>query len=385
MLRYFKNPTLLLALAILLLSSCASSNIRLKKNEYDSNVRFASNRLDGKRQKTKHVKKLEAAFAQANQTDLHLIDSLKGIDSPLAWEQIHALNLRIQKRQRRVEPLMPLVSKDGYRPDIRLLPVDDMLAESRREVIERYFSEIQDDMELARSGKKLSARAAYDRIIYLKKKYDWNDPAGVELAKEARPLGTVYVLLEMENWGGFDGNYALQYMDVFGLNVGGQWQVVHRSFQPDTDYDFLARTSIRSTWVSSDNIDRNCSTISEQVLVRTETSTDTSGNVIYTPIYETATATICNITASKKAEMTTLFEVFDYDSGRLVFNQPIWSCTNFTENFKTYSGDSRVSATSSCRSFEFVSFPSDWQMMEDCADDVRFRLSSLMTWADVKE
>ncbi len=383
MLRYFQTSVLLLPL--LLLVGCTSSNIRLKKNEFDSNVRFATNRLDGKRQKTKHVKKLEAAFAQANETDQHLIDSLQAIDSPAAWEKIHAVHLRMLKRQERVAPLMPLVSDDGYRPYIRLLPLREMAEESRLEVVERYFTEIKDNMAAARLGKKLSARAAYDRIFYLKKKYDWNDPAGDELAKEALPLGTVYVLLEMENWGGFDGNYALQHLNVFGLNVGGQWQVVHRNFQPDTDYDFLARASIRSTWVFPESIDRNCRTVSEEILVRTETVTDTSGKVTYKPIYETATATICDNVATKRAEMTTGFEVFEYGTGRLIFNQPIWSTSSFTETFKTYSGDSRVSETSGCRGSDWVSFPSDWQMMADCADDLRFRLCSLMTWADVRE
>lgn len=115
MMRYFKSPTLLFALALLCMSGCSRSNIRLEKNEFDNKVRFASNRLDGKRQKTKNVKKLEAAFAQANQIDLRQIDSLRSIDTPLAWELIHALNQRIKKRQQQVEPLLPLVSDNGYR------------------------------------------------------------------------------------------------------------------------------------------------------------------------------------------------------------------------------------------------------------------------------
>ncbi|MBI1226199.1 MAG: hypothetical protein GC192_13270 [Bacteroidetes bacterium] len=383
MLRYFQPSALLLSL--LLLVGCASSNIRLKKNEYDNNVRFASNHLDGKRQKTKHVKKLETAFAQANKTDLHLIDSLQLIGTPYAWEKIHAIHLRMLKRQERVEPLLPLVSDDGYRPDIRLLPVREMAEDSRREVIERYFDQIQNNMQLARDGKKLSARAAYADIKYLQKKYDWDDPSGEELAEEALPLGTVYVLLEMENWAGFDGNTALQTFNFRPLSGGNFWQVVHRSKQSHTQYDFLAKTIMRSAWVYGESIDRNCSTVSEEILVRTETVTDTSGKVTYKPIYETATATICNITATKRAELTSDFRVYDFNTGKQLFSQPIWSTSSFCESFKTYSGDSRVSQTSGCRSSEYVSFPSDWQMMENCADDLRFRLCSLMSWADVRE
>lgn len=385
MLRYFQNPTLLFALFLLLFSGCSSTSIRLKKNEFDNDVRFASNRLEGKRQKTKNVKKLEAAFAQANQFDLREIDSLRSLDTPLAWEQIHALNLRIQKRQQRVGPLMPLVGKDGYRPDIRLLPIEDMLTESRQEVIGRYLSEIQESMTAARMGKRLSARKAYSRIFYLKKQYNWDDPVGDELAEEAIPLGRVYILLEMENWAGSDGNYVLQYFNNRPFQIGSFWQVVHYSKQRHTQYDFLVKTAMRSAWVYGESLDRNCTTVSEEILVRTETETDTSGKVTYKPIYETATASICDITATKRAELTTDFQVFDFDSGNQIFSQPIWSTSSFSESFKTYSGDSRVSQTSGCRSSEWVSFPSDWQMMEDCADDLRFRLNSLMTWADVRE
>lgn len=384
MLRYFHFHLLLLAVFATLLLGCTSATIKLQKNEYDQTVRFASNRLDGKRHKTKHVKSLEMAFAQANKIDLHSIDSLKNYDTPYGWELIHAIHQRIQRRQERVEPLLPLVGDDGYRPDIRLLPVEEMVESSRQEVIGRYFKEIENNMVAARLGKKLSARAAYHRIAYLRKKYAWDDPIGGELAEEALPLGTVYILLEMDNWAGFDGNTALQYLYNWPVQSGSFWQVVHRNKQLHTQYDFLVKTTMRSTWIYGENIDRNCSTVSEEILVRTETVTDTSGKVTYKPIYETATATICNITATKRAELNTDFQVFDFNTGHELFSRPIWSSSSFCETFKTYSGDSRVSQTSGCRTSEYVSFPADWQMMEDCADDLRFQIGLLMTWADVR-
>lgn len=385
MLHPFPNRTLVFLLALLFLTGCYSQGIPLKKNEFDSDVRYASNRLDGKRQKTKNVKKLEAAFAKANQFDLYQIDSLRLLATPEAWEKIHALNQRIQKRQQRVGPLLPIMGNDGYRPDIRFLPTEEMLAESRQEVIGRYSSEIETNMTAARLGKKLSARAAYARIVYLQKSYDWDAPIAQDQAEEALTLGRVYILLEMENQAGYDGNTALEYLDARPLSIGNFWQVVHRSKQPHTPYDFLVKTAMRSAWVHGENIDRSCCTVNEEILIRTETVTDTSGKVSYKPIYETATATICNITATKRAELNSDFQVFDFNTGRELFSRPIWSSSSFSETFKTYSGDSRVSQTSGCRMSDTVIFPSNWQIMKDCADDLRFQISSLMMWADAKQ
>ncbi|MBK8567038.1 MAG: hypothetical protein IPN76_27845 [Saprospiraceae bacterium] len=195
MLSYLKSQTLLL-LSILLVG-CSSPMEFQSKHDHDTVVKFASRRTDNKRSGTEWAKVLESSFAQANDMDLRKIEEMKALNTAEAWERIHAINLRIEKRQDRVEPLLPIVTEDGYRPDLRLLPVDEMLAESRREVVAHRLPEIEQNLQSGRAGDKLAARKAHGRIASLREKYGWDEPLAISLQNEALSLGRVYVLLDM--------------------------------------------------------------------------------------------------------------------------------------------------------------------------------------------
>lgn len=354
-----------------------------QKHDHDTVVKFASRRLDNKRHSTEWAKVLESSFAQANENDLRKIEALKAQNTALDWERIHAINEQIMKRQKRVEPLLPIVSEDGYRPDLRLLPVNEMLAESRREVIDHYLPEIESNLQIGRDGDKLAARKAHSRIVFLRNKYDWKEQAAKTLQDEAFELGKVYVLLDVQARWFFHGNRVIDHLYFWGVS-GNRWQVIHISKQPGIHYDFIAALDIIDATISPDNMNTTCNTVTEKVQVGQEAVKDTNGVVVsYKPVYQEVSATIQQVNASKNANLTAEFSIYDA-SGRQLRTDWIWASDSFSESFCYYTGDSRVSATNGCRTSNTVWFPTDWQMMDNCASDLRYRLNCLIGEADVE-
>ncbi|MCC6724251.1 MAG: hypothetical protein IT258_07035 [Saprospiraceae bacterium] len=379
MLSYLKSSTLLLSI---LLVGCASPVEFQSKHDHDTVVKFASRHTDNKRQGTAWAKVLESSFAQANEIDLRKIEELKALNTAEAWERIHAINERIEKRQARVEPLLPIVTEDGYRPDLRLLPVEEMLAESRKEVVAHRLTEIEGNLQLGREGDKLAARKAHGRIVSLRDKYGWNEPLATELQNEALALGRVYVLLDMQTRWFFDGNRVINQIDFWGVN-GNRWQVIHTSEQPGVHYDYRAELDILSASVSPDVLNTTSNTVTEKVQVGQKAVKDTNGVVTYKPIFKEVRATIYQVNASKNANVTAEMNIYDAN-GRRLRSDMIFASDNFSENFSYYTGDARVSATNGCRSSNTVFFPTEWAMLDNCASDLRFRLNCLIDEADVQ-
>lgn len=379
MLSYLKSTVLLLSI---LLVGCASPFEFQSKHDHDTVVKFASRRTDNKRSGTEWAKVLESSFEQANAIDLHKIEALKALKTAEAWEEIHAIYQRIEKRQGRVEPLAPIVTKDGYRPDLRLLPIDALLDESRREIIGHHLPAIENNLELGRNGDKLAARSAHGLIVSLQKKYGWEEPLSKTLKAEALHLGRVYVLLDMATSWCFDGNQIIRQIDFWGVN-GNRWQVIHTREQAGVHYDFRAELDIFATTVSPDILNTSSNTVTEKVQVGQEAVKDTNGVVTYKPIYQEVCATIYHVSASKNASVTAELVIYD-GTGSRIRSDMIWASDHFSENFSYFTGDSRVSATNGCRTSNAVWFPTDWAMLDNCASDLRFRLSCLMDEADVQ-
>ncbi len=385
MLRYLYFPTLLLF--GLLVFGCLSPEKFQQKNDPDTVVKFASRRLDGKRLKTDWAKVLETSFAQANEADMRRIGELKALGTVADWEQIHAIAEQLEHRHQRVTPLLPIVSEDGYRPDIRLLPIGDLLTESRREVIERSVPDIEEKLRLAQNGQRLQARMAHERIAALRKKYGWNDAVADSLQSEARNFGSTYVLLEVEQNRSIPyGDRVEERLDFKGIRSGNSWQVVHRSEQPGTRYDFSVKVELAATAVSRELLNTTWTTVAQEVQVGQEAVKDSNGVVIcYKPIFQTVCATIQHVQAAKDASLTAHVEVFDLATGKSIHRKTLWETDSFAQSLCSYTGDSRVSATSGCGFSTHVFFPSDWQMMDNCADDLRFSLFRLLKKVDLTE
>ncbi|HNG90871.1 MAG TPA: hypothetical protein PK858_11725, partial [Saprospiraceae bacterium] len=194
--------------ASLLLIGCAAPTAQplLKKSPHDAAVHRTANRLEGKKKKAKHVRRLEAAFRLAQQADLLAADSLLGLSTPDRWLYIHALYRRIQSRQAEIGPLLPLRADDGYTPDLLLVgDIAGRESASRKQAAAYLYGHANDLLATsAQTGRKQPAQQAYYTLRNLKDNYYryWENTN--TLIDSAYRAGQVYVLVQSDGhdvWG----------------------------------------------------------------------------------------------------------------------------------------------------------------------------------------
>ena len=104
-------------LAVFSIIACSKSITKMvEKGEYDKAFNYAIKKLAGeKNKKTEYVKALENTYVKLNSTTLKEIDKLNASARPENWPKVLQLYTSIENRQDKLEPLLPLVSENGYK------------------------------------------------------------------------------------------------------------------------------------------------------------------------------------------------------------------------------------------------------------------------------
>ena len=146
-----------------LLLSCKSVDKLVDQGRYDEAIVLATKKLSNqKNKKTKHVKALEKAFTKVNQYDLRHIEALKYRNDPTRWDEIYDYLDKIERRQRVILPLLPIVSKDGYDGYFELIETAPRLAEAAEEASKYRYDAGSELLQKSRESKdKLQAQDAY--------------------------------------------------------------------------------------------------------------------------------------------------------------------------------------------------------------------------------
>ena len=137
---------LLLMVILALLSACASADKMLERGDYDGLINLATKKLSGKKKKDEYVKALEKGFEKITKRDMAIIESLKNSDNPQDWEDIMKVARDIDRRQEKIEPLLPLISVSGYHAKFTFVHTDDILTEAKITAINLYEKRL-DDMD----------------------------------------------------------------------------------------------------------------------------------------------------------------------------------------------------------------------------------------------
>ncbi len=345
----------LLLLALCYSCTGNSSKALLKKSPYDADFNYYAERLEGKKQKLKHIKKMELAYQSAQKADLIAADSMLNLEKPDRWLYVNAYHRRMQERQQKVLALQALQSTEGYHPD--LLIINNLAA---RESASRQASAdylYQQSSVLLESRKAADARQAYSTLVNLKEHYYpvWENSA--ELLDTAAQLGVEHVLLE--------GNVRFS-----PRNIDSKWQKFYRDPEARTGFDIIIRARDVQVFVGPDIENRSCYTETKDIEVGYNEKKDSAGNVIErTPIYETIIATVTEIEISKTADASVWVEVFDGLNGKLIESGEVSAQHVFNDKIVTVSGDRRALKSWPAETVFSVSTPANW-LMEDKVMDM---------------
>lgn len=167
MLVRLKISNLLVLLALVtFLSSCVNTQKLIDQGRYDEAIEFATKKLTGKnKKKAKYVRALENGFRKANKRDMKRIAKLEKQSGN--WVRIVDLYQDIRHRQELVEPLLPVIDKEGYHAEFQFVKVDHLEAMAMEKAAESLYASAERHLEDAENGSKIAARRAFKDLVHI--------------------------------------------------------------------------------------------------------------------------------------------------------------------------------------------------------------------------
>lgn len=373
----------------LLLSACRSAQKYTERGDYDAAIEFCINKLEGKKnKKTEFVQGLELAFRKAQERDLNEVSRLTADGRGELWASIHRIHTRMADRQRKIQPLIPLRSKDGYNAQFNMLDVATMERESRAKAADYLYTKAQQKIARAEYGDRLAARDAYRDLQELERNYyrDYRDKN--QLLARARSLGTTHILFEVKNQTGrvLPAGFNDQILAFSTSDLDSEWKMYH--FDQDNNTEFDYKIVFRLS-----NIDLSPERVHEREYVDEKTiqdgwdyvldqkgnvKKDSLGNDIKVKRMAKVRARVLEIHQSKAARLIARVDMVDFKTGQLLDSDEVSTEILFENYASTFTGDERaLSNDSKCRiGNRPLPFPMDSDMLVQAAERIKPDLRS---------
>lgn len=378
------NFFLLVLVLVLALQSCATADRLIESGDYDTAIEMSKSRLVGKKKKSPEmVMALEEAFRRANERDLATIERLKADNQNANWSRIHDVYVRIDKRQQSINPLLPLIDKNGYEAGFRFVEVTQLERESRENAAAYHYDRARNLLDQARvNGDKMAARSAYRETENVRTYFrDYRDIT--ELQRMAHQLGTVNVLVAVENSANIIApqDFERRLRQINAADLNSFWQQYHLTAQAAQTYDYRMVLRINNIQVSPEMMyEREYTDIAEiedgfeYVLDNNgNVRKDSLGNDIKVPRKVIIKAWVFETRQFKQADVQATLEVINLRTNQLVRSQNITASTQFEHYASTFRGDDRALSTDSrrCIGNRPMPFPSDELLILQAADRLK--------------
>ncbi len=366
-----------------ILVACGNPVKMLEKGQYDPAIYTSVKRLAGKKKKkARYVKTLEEAFEKATKKDMKEIEVLKREGREENWVEINRIVERIKKRQRAIEPLLPLIDQHGYKASFKFVRIEDLEIEAKAKAADYYYNEGKRLLALAERGDKSAARDAYEmfqKLTYYYDRYKDED----ELMQKALDLGTVYVLFDVKNHSNVlmprEFDRELRRVDLSDLQQ--KWRQVHSKPLQGIEYDYTVTLYITQIDVSPETVkereyidDKTIEEGWEYVLDENgNVRKDSAGNDIKIPKKVLIKARVFETYQHKAAVVSGTLEFTDNRLGDLIKSDLVTVEVNFENYAATFKGDERALSEESKKKLgnKPLPFPTDEMLILDAADKLK--------------
>ncbi len=379
------NCTIFLFTAILLLSSCASSEKLVASGDYDQAIDVSLRKLKKKKKKDKDVIVLERAFQKATKRDMDQIVFLKKEGQPENWEEINRLSKKIAHRQEKMKPLLPLyIESEGNRmAAFKFVNVEELILESKEKAAAFLYASGLQSLEKGRNGDKFAARNAYEQF-YKIENYFYQYKDYVALKEEARAIGINKVLFRLENNSfsilPLNFEYELARMDFDDL--ADEWIDVYMDEDDASDFDYEILLNLRDVEASPQVQDsRNYQERNREQDGFTDLRDgngnyvlDSLGGRVQVPNYVDYLANVRETRQLKEVLVGGQLEFYDLrEGGKLIYYTPVTARAVFENLFATFDGDREALSSDSIRKLNNrpEPFPTDRDMLLLAAESLQ--------------
>jgi len=347
-----KRTLHIFALALLTLSSCKNIQKMVDKGEYDEAIIYAAEKMQGEvEKKTKYVTALEDAFDRVMAQDFRRLEHLKERERPEDYGKIYQLYRKIERRQSRIRPFLPLISEDGYVAHFKMIDTRPLMKEYAEKDADYLYTKAENYLNDYTSEEKYLARNAYRALENIERYFiDYRDKD--ELMREARRLGTEHVYVDSEI-----SPYILLDRDsramIADLNLNGMnedWVAFHNIIHEDMTYDYKVTLAIQDMVIEPGRENAHTFHYEKEIQdgwnylldERGNVAKDTLGNDIKMPKYVTVRAEVTEVERFKAVRVLSDLIVTDLHTGNEIERKEIDSDIVFNGFSCFLRGDKRA-------------------------------------------
>ena len=370
---------------VILLASCNSINKLIDRGDYDGAFELAVRKLDRQRKKkTDHVIGLEKAFYQLNQEDLDRIKYLNDKPSPRNWDKVESIANNIIIRQALLEPILPLVSEEGYEANFNFVDTESIVFEARQNGAEYYYSRGKNLLDVAlENNDKGKAKAAFNYYKDANKRVP-NYKDAKEKMHEAHQLGIKHHIVNIDHsLEGYIPSRLFQNLDYIDVSeFDNFWNKYYSSTPDNVSIDRTVILDIRELIVKPER---------ELVTYHTDKARvkdgyrylkdkkgkilkDSLGNKLKEDKFKMVFADITEVYREKNLVLHSELRVTDIINNSTLKNRPLSVQIAFEDQSSTFVGDRRAICGKGHGDWKKypAAFPSDELMISDAVAQLTY-------------
>ena len=358
-----------LVLYCIMMSSCVSVEKLVDQGKYDDAIELAARKLAGKKnKKTKHVRALEEAYAKINAQDTEHIAYLTTKDDADSWADVYYTYEKVLKRQDRITPYLPLISKDGYQAYFDIIPVREPKANAANLAASKYYDIGIELLKIAETtGDKYLARRAYGQF-HQAESFEWDHPRLAANINYSLDLGTTHVLVTVDDH--VDGGNT--WTNLLRLPERS-WTKYYYTALAREEFDLITTLTLSDAHISAEQEHINSESFVKETeiwqdIVRRDgtVATDSLGNTLQEKVIEVFRGRTRHIARSKNAELLGIAEIIDPKTGLTIAVEPIEILIDFVSEGHRVTGDRRAIPSGILEGNSKIdAFPSDYAMITE--------------------
>jgi hypothetical protein len=347
-----KRTIHIIVLGMLALSSCKNIQKMVDKGEYDEAIIYAAEKLQGDEdRKTRYVTALEDAFERVMAQDFRRLEQLKERERSEDYGKIYQLYHKIERRQSRIRPFLPLISEDGYVAHFKMIDTRPMIKEYAEKDAAYLYEKAEDYLDAYTPEEKHLARNAYRALENIERYFrDYKEKEA--LMREARRLGTehVYVNSEVSPYILLDRDSRAMITDLNINGMNGEWVAFHNIIHEDMTYDYKVTLAVQDMLIEPGRENAHTFHYEKEIQdgwnylldERGNVAKDTLGNDIKIPNYITVRAEVTEVERFKAVRIVSDLIVEDLHTGREISRKEIDSDIVFNGFSCFLRGDKRA-------------------------------------------
>lgn len=385
------KKTLFLVLLIIT-TSCGVKKARkaLESGDFDQTINVSIKNLIGDkdaRRKQDYVFLLRDAYIKAVEKDNTILQRLKGSANPESLEDIFETYVRLQSRQDKLIPLMPLKDlKKNKEINFKTENYTERIEQSRTKLSDYLLSKSREQLN---GASKLQSRLIYEDLRYLSD-INPNYKDVNALLDLAFDQGLDHVIVNMVN----DTDKVIpirlenELLNFSTYGLSNPWVVYHTSTSESQVYDYDLTLTFSEILISPDQVlqkelqrEKSIKEGFEYVYdSRGNVAKDSLGNDIKKDKFITVKALVLQNEQFKNVTMQSVVEIKNLNTNQVLDRFPLETTFVFNYLHGTVQGDRRALDANYLRTLnpQAIPFPTTEQMIYDGGENLKAQLKSIL-------